>query len=92
MKYKTETIVKKFVVYILRTSKNTLYTGMTNDIEKRLLKHKSGKGSKYMRSFVSFKLVYQESFETKPEALKREAEIKRLSKVAKEKIVATFLV
>ena len=76
-----------FVIYILKTSKNTLYTGYTNNLEKRLEKHKNGKGSKYLRSFDSFKLVYKEEFKTKSKALKREAQIKKLSKSEKEDLI-----
>jgi putative endonuclease len=80
-------MTKTYVVYILRTDKNTLYTGQTNDLEKRLKMHKEGKGAKYIRSFKSFELVYKEDLETITEALKREAEIKRMSKKEKEKLV-----
>lgn len=76
-------------VYILRTSKNTLYTGITNNLDKRLEEHK-GKGkksAKYMRSFDSFELVHTEKFETRSEALKREAEIKKLTKFQKETLI-----
>jgi len=84
-------VLKKFVVYILRTNKNTLYTGYTNDLEKRLTKHKNGKGAKYMRSFDDFKLVYRETFETKSEALKREAEIKKMTKNKKEELIGGII-
>lgn len=82
-------LVMPYSVYILRTSKNTLYTGQTNNLEKRLGEHreKSKKSSKYMRSFDSFELVYRETFETRGEALKREAQIKKLSKLEKEKLI-----
>lgn len=76
-----------FTVYILRTSKNTLYTGYTNNLEKRLLIHRSGKGAKYMRSFKSFTLVYTEQFDTKSKAMAREAQIKKLNKIQKESII-----
>lgn len=76
-----------FTVYILRTSKNTLYTGYTNNLEKRLLKHQSGRGAKYMRCFESFTLVHTEEFPTKSEAMKREAQIKKLTKTEKETII-----
>lgn len=77
-----------FTVYILRTSKNTLYTGQTNDLDKRLLQHKAGKvGAKYLRAFDQFSLVYQEQFPTRSEALKRELEIKKLTKSQKEQLV-----
>ncbi len=77
-----------YFVYILRTSSNTLYTGYTNDIEKRMEKHKSGKGAKYMRSFSSFELVYREEFETRSEAMKREIKLKKLTKEEKEKLIS----
>jgi putative endonuclease len=79
--------VKKFVVYILRTDKNTLYTGQTGDLKKRLLRHEKGTGAKYMRNFENFKLVYKEGFSTRSEAMKREAEIKKMAKVRKERLV-----
>jgi putative endonuclease len=78
-----------YFVYILRTSSNTLYIGQTNNLEKRLKEHadKKGRGSKYMRSFDSFKLVHSEVFETRSEALKREIQLKKLTKLEKEKLV-----
>lgn len=76
-------------VYILRTSKNTLYTGITNNLNKRLQEHKSKgkKSAKYMRSFDSFELVYTEKLKNKSKALKREAEIKKLTKFKKEALI-----
>ena len=78
-----------YFVYILRTSKNTLYTGQTNNLEKRLLEHKSHskKSAKYMRAFESFELMYTEKYKTRSLALKREAEIKRLTKTKKEILI-----
>ena len=78
-----------FTVYILRTSRNTLYIGQTNNLAKRLIEHQEerGKGAKYMRSFSSFTLVYQEHFDTRSEALKREWELKKLSKAKKEAVI-----
>jgi len=78
-----------YTVYILRTSRNTLYTGITNNLEKRLDEHrvKGKKSAKYMRSFDSFKLVYTEVFENRGQALKREAEIKKLTKSKKESLI-----
>jgi len=75
-----------FTVYILKTNKNTLYIGQTNDLEKRLEKHKSGKGSKYMRMFSGFKLVYKEEYKTRSESLKREIELKKLTRPQKDKL------
>ncbi len=79
-----------FYVYILRTSSNTLYIGQTNDLEKRLKEHKAKniKSSKYVRSFPSFELVYSEKHPTRSEAMKREWELKQLSKSKKEELVS----
>lgn len=79
-----------FYVYILRTNKNTLYIGQTSDVEKRLREHKERKiGSKHLRAFTDLKVVYTESFETRSEALKREAFLKKLPKKEKELLVAS---
>jgi putative endonuclease len=79
-----------YTVYILRTSSNTLYTGQTNNLEKRLKEHKgkTGRSSKYMRSFKSFKLVYSEKYPTLSQALKREIEIKKMSHQQKEELIS----
>ena len=69
----------KAYTYLLRCADGTLYCGWTNDIEKRLAAHNSGKASKYTRSRLPAELVYYETFETKQEAMSREARIKRLS-------------
>ena len=80
-----------FTVYILRTDKNTLYIGQTKDIETRLRKHAGGKGAKYFRIFKSFELVYTEKFKTRSKALKREYELKKLSKQEKENLITSLL-
>ncbi len=72
-----------YYVYILRCKDKTLYTGSTNDIEKRLETHNAGKGAKYTRGRLPVKLLYKESFETKGEALKREIAIKLLPRAQK---------
>jgi putative endonuclease len=80
--------VKKYFVYILRTSKNTLYTGQTVDLKRRLEQHKNGKvGAKYLRMFASIELVYSEEVAGLSEALKREIEIKTMSKTKKENLI-----
>ncbi len=78
-----------YTVYILKTSRNTLYTGISNNLKKRLSEHesRSKRSSKYMRSFDSFELVYTEQNFTHSEALKREAEIKRLTRKDKEYLI-----
>jgi putative endonuclease len=80
-----------YTVYVLRTSSNTLYTGQTNNLEKRLKEHKNktGRSSKYMRSFKSFNLVYKETYSTLSQALKREIAIKKLSHRQKEELINT---
>lgn len=68
------------VTYILRCSDGTLYTGWTNDIKARLRAHNSGQGAKYTRGRTPVELVYLERFDSKQEAMRREAYIKRLSR------------
>ncbi|HAR41101.1 MAG TPA: hypothetical protein DCS07_00455, partial [Bdellovibrionales bacterium] len=79
--------MKSYVVYILRCNDQSLYTGITNDLENRLEKHTEGQGAKYVRSRLPVQLVYTEAVGKKGKALQREAEIKRLSKTAKENLV-----
>ncbi len=74
-------------VYILLCSDNSLYTGSTNDLDKRFLAHKNGKGSKYTRSHKPLKIVHTEEFATKSEALKREIEIKSWTRTKKIKLL-----
>lgn len=69
--------------YIVRCSDGTLYTGWTNDLEKRIRAHNEGRGAKYTRSRRPVTLVYKEVFETKEEAMSRECQIKRLSRSLK---------
>ncbi|GAB3055321.1 GIY-YIG nuclease family protein [Salinicoccus sesuvii] len=70
-------------VYIIRCADNTLYTGYAKDIKARIAKHNSGNGAKYTRNRGPVHLVHSESYETKSEALKREYEIKRLTRQQK---------
>ena len=81
-----------FTVYLLRTDKNTLYVGQTKDLEKRLRTHhaKSGQGSRYLRAFKNFELVYTETFATRSEAMKREIQIRHLRKNAKEALISSL--
>lgn len=74
-------------LYILRLSDGSLYTGITNDIQSRLKKHKEGKGSKYVRSRLPLELVYTEEHEDRSSASKREGEIKKWGKEKKEELV-----
>ena len=77
----------KHYVYILRCADDTLYTGWTTDIEKRVATHNAGKGAKYTRARLPVELVYTEVFEDKIEAQKREYAIKQLSRVEKEALI-----
>ena len=73
--------------YIVECSDGTLYTGWTNNLEKRLEAHNAGKGAKYTKTRRPVKLVYQEQFETKEEAMSREYHIKQLSRKEKMKLM-----
>lgn len=73
-----------YYVYLLECADKTLYCGYTDNLEKRLKTHNAGKGAKYTRARLPVKLLYSETFTEKSEALKREAQIKKLSR--KEKL------
>jgi len=79
-------------VYILRCSDGTLYTGYTNNLEKRLKVHNSGKGAKYTRCRLPVELVYFEEYCTKSEATKREYAIKQLTRENKMKLVNSMYI
>ena len=66
--------------YILRCADGTLYSGWTNNLEKRLAAHNSGKGAKYTKTRLPVELVYFESFDSKNEAMSREAQFKQLKR------------
>lgn len=76
-------------LYILRCGDGSLYTGITTDIEKRLEAHCSGKGAKYTRGRGPLELVYRELCGSHSEALKRECEVKKLSREKKLAMVDT---
>ena len=70
----------KHYIYIVRCKDGSLYTGYAKDIKQRIAKHNSGQGAKYTKIRRPVELVYQEMFNTKSEALKREYEIKTLTR------------
>lgn len=76
-----------WIVYILQCVDKSFYTGITNNLKKRLIEHKIGKGGRYTRSHKVIKLVYQEKLPTHSEALKREFEIKNWSKEKKISLI-----
>ena len=74
-------------VYMLRCRDGSLYTGWTNDLEKRLKAHNSGVASKYTRARLPAELVYSEEWESKEAAMSREWHIKRLGRAEKLKLI-----
>lgn len=74
-------------LYILRCRDGSLYTGITTDVEKRFEAHNSGKGAKYTRGRGPLELVYREECGDHSAALKRELEIKALSRDQKMKLI-----
>lgn len=73
--------------YILRCADGTLYTGWTNNLEKRLAAHNAGTAAKYTKSRRPVELVYFEEFETKEEAMSREWHIKKLTRAEKLELI-----
>lgn len=79
--------MKAWILYILRCGDKTLYTGITNDLAKRLQAHRCGKGAKYTRGRGPLRLVYKEEHPHKSAALKRERAVKALSRSAKTAMI-----
>ena len=75
--------------YILKCKDDSLYTGWTNDLKKRITSHNAGKGAKYTKASRPVELVYYEEFQTREEAMKREYAIKQLSRKEKEALIKT---
>lgn len=73
--------------YILKCKDGTLYTGWTNNLEKRLKDHNEGKGAKYTKARRPVELVYYETFSTKEEAMSREYAIKQMKRNEKEALI-----
>ena len=78
---------KKFYVYILKTERNTLYCGYTDDVQKRFELHLSGKGAKYTRANKPVEIVYTKEFENKLEAQQEERRIKKLTRKEKLELI-----
>lgn len=79
--------IKMNYTYILKCKDGSLYTGWTNNLEKRLKDHNEGKGAKYTKARRPVELIYQETFETKEEAMSREYAIKRMKRREKEALI-----
>ncbi len=85
-------MIKKNYVYVLLCSDNTFYTGWTNNLPKRVITHNEGKGAKYTRVRLPVKLLYFEEYDDKKQAMKREYEIKQLSRLEKEKLIKSKII
>ena len=77
-----------YYVYILRCADDTLYTGITNNVVRRVIIHNNGKGAKYTRSRRPVEVVYLEVCIDKPSALQREREIKGMTRERKQHLIA----
>ena len=78
---------KCWYLYILRCRDDSLYTGITTDVQSRLEAHRAGKGAKYTRGRAPLELVYSETCGDHSAALKREAQIKSLPRAGKMKLI-----
>lgn len=76
-----------WVCYLLRCADDTLYCGITNDLEKRVAAHNAGEGAKYTRGRLPVSVVYHETCTDKSAALKRELQIKRMPRRAKQALL-----
>ena len=79
----------KAYTYIVECADGTLYTGWTNHLEKRIKSHNDGNGAKYTRARLPVRLMYYETFASKQEAMKREYDIKKLTRKDKLKLIRT---
>lgn len=77
-----------YFVYVVRCSDDSLYTGYTSNIDRRLSEHNRGEASKYTRARTPVHLQYYEGFNDRGDAMSREHEIKQLSKQEKEELVS----
>ncbi len=75
-------------LYIIECSDESLYTGITKDLERRVSEHNAKNGAKYVKGKLPVKLVYSELYNSHAEALKREIEIKRLNRAEKLKLIS----
>lgn len=83
----SETVRKLWILYILRCADGTFYTGITNDLERRIEAHDTGKGAKYTRGRGPVQILYTEQFVDRADASRRERIVKSLSRTEKEKLI-----
>ena len=74
-------------VYIIESNDKSYYTGITTDVERRFIQHKTGRGAKFFTGRNPVCIAYREDGHTRSSASKREAEIKKLSHIAKTKLI-----
>ena len=77
-------------LYILQCNDDSLYTGISTNVQRRIKEHSTGKGSRYVQSKLPAKLVYQERCKNRSSALKREARIKKLSRSGKLTVISSL--
>ena len=77
-------------LYILRCGDGTFYTGITNDLERRLKMHNTGKGARYTRTRRPVEIIYRESLKSRTQALVRECAVKALPRKSKEALVISL--
>jgi putative endonuclease len=82
--------MSKYYAYLARCNDDSLYTGYTNNLKEREAKHNEGKGARYTSMRRPIKIVYYEEFETKSAAMKREYQLKHLSKKNKEDLTSSI--
>ncbi len=78
--------LNQWFVYMIHCSDDTLYTGITTDLERRFQDHLNLRGAKYFRGRAPLKIIYQEAGHTRSSASKQEIQIKRLSRLDKWKL------
>ena len=84
-------VSKSAFVYMLRCSDNSLYTGWTTNLQRRLIDHNAGRGGRYTRSRRPVQLVFYENQNNRSAAMQREAAIKKWSRARKLALIATWL-
>ena len=77
-------------LYIIKNTKNNLYIGITDNPEKRLYYHNTGRGADFTKMHTNFSIVFLEEYKTLSEARKREVRIKKWSRIKKEKLVELY--
>ena len=88
LKNKSSAQNPNWFLYILKCSDGTLYTGITNDISRRISQHNNGSASRYTRSRRPVQCLYYEPCHSRSHALKRELAVKSLPKKEKEKLIS----